>query len=383
MQIKKQLREAASRLVHAVSYKKTVLFESVPDCSDNTKAVFDEMVRRGLHKKYTFVWMLHSETAPQTKVPGVMYLPGKGSGLAYRWRQFSAYARAKCMLCCNGFLLPVLPGQTAIYLSHGTPVKYVRDYYNIPTQMTYALGASEDSSRIIAFQSRYPESQMISLGFPRNDAFSVAARDIRSLLKTGCKKVIVWYPTYRQHKNGKKTAASNTLPIIHDGQSARRLNEFALEQDVLLVLKPHFAQDLSYIKNLGLSNIRFIDDSFFTENAISSYAFVASGDALITDYSSVYFDYTLADKPIAAVWEDVEEYRKDPGFAVDLDRYMKGAEKIFTLEQFEQFIGHVARGEDVLRQDRREIRDLVNYASDGKNSARVVDFIVEAAGLSK
>ena len=383
MKIKKQLRKAVSRLIHTFSYKKTVLFESLPDCSDNTKAVFDEMVRRGLHKKYTFIWVLHSDTVPQTKVPGVKYFCIKKSGLVYRWRQLSAYARAKCMLCCNGFLLPVLPDQIAIFLSHGTPIKYVRNFYNIPTQMTYALGASEESSKIIAYQSKYPESQMISLGYPRNDAFYAAPRDIRSLLKTDCKKVIIWYPTYRQHKNGKKTAASNTLPIIHDDQSAKRLNEFAMRQDVLLVLKPHFAQNLSYIKNLRLSNIRFIDDSFFLEKAISSYAFVASGDALITDYSSIYFDYTLADKPIAAVWEDIEEYRKDPGFAVDLDRYMKGAEKIYTLEQFEQFIEHVAKGEDVLRQDRQEIRDLFNYASDGRNSARVVDFIVEVADLSK
>ena len=89
----------------------------------------------------------------------------------------------------------------------------------------------------------------------------------------------------------------------------------------------------------------------------------------------------MADKPIAAVWEDIEEYRKFPGFAVDVDDYMKGAEKVYDIEDFKMFLSHIANGEDVLKNERREIRDRVHFAADGKNAKRVVDFIIEKAGL--
>ena len=243
------------------------------------------------------------------------------------------------------------------------------------------MSASEAVSGIIAFQSRYPEERMVSLGYPRNDVFSKEIQDIKAMLNTKCKKVIVWYPTFRQHKNGSRTAASNTLPIIHDSRQAEQLNAYAAKNDALIVLKPHFAQDLSYVKDLGLSNIRIIYDDFFEKNQISSYGFIAGCDAMITDYSSVYFDYTLADKPIGAVWEDIDEYRQNPGFAIDIDYYMQGAEKIYELEQFEMFIKNVADGNDPLREQRRMIRDLVNYSTDGKNTQRVVDFIIQKANL--
>ncbi len=379
--VKKFIKACVLHIIHFLSYKKTILFESFPDCADNTKAVFDEMVRRGLNRKYELVWVLHSRSAPKRKIPNVTMLPRKNSSLKSRLTRFIFFARAKCMISCNIFLLPVLKAQKAFFLTHGTPIKRVRHYYNVPSKIHYCLAASEAVVKFSAYEANYPEERMFALGFPRNDVFCAPAKDVKSILQTTCKKVVVWYPTFRQRKNGRTTGAKNALPIISDLDAAKQLNDCAREAEVLIVLKPHFAQDLSRIKELGLSNIRFITDRFFVNNRITSYEFVAGCDALITDYSSIYYDYTLADKPIAAIWEDVEEYRQEPGFAVDIDYYMKGAEKIYNLEHFKTFIENVASGKDVLCQERREIRDLTNYATDGKNTQRVVDFIVEKAKL--
>ena len=159
------------------------------------------------------------------------------------------------------------------------------------------------------------------------------------------------------------------------------LNEIAKQKNILIVIKPHFAQDTSYLNLKELSNIVFIDDDFFADNNITSYEFISSCDALITDYSSVYFDYLLSDRPVAAVWEDIEDYRKNPGFAIDVDCYMKAAHKIYAVPDFEDFISQVANGEDRYRKERLEINKLVNYSNDGNNAKRVVDFIVEKAGL--
>ena len=45
-------------LLGVLPKKKWIVFESVPDLSDNTKAVFDEMVRRKLNQKYLFIWVV-------------------------------------------------------------------------------------------------------------------------------------------------------------------------------------------------------------------------------------------------------------------------------------------------------------------------------------
>lgn len=47
----------------------------------------------------------------------------------------------------------------------------------------------------------------------------------------------------------------------------------------------------------------------------------------------------------------------------------------------EQFLQAVSRGEDRLKEDRQEIRDLVNYAVDNQSAKRVVDFIIDKAKL--
>ncbi len=146
-------------------------------------------------------------------------------------------------------------------------------------------------------------------------------------------------------------------------------------------MKPHFAQNVSLIKKLNLSNIQIITDDFFTEHGITSYEMLAGSDALITDYSSVYYDYTLRDRPIAVVWEDIEEYKKFPGFAVDLDDYLKGAEKVYNIDELCSFVERIANNEDILQKKRREIRDRVNLSTDGENTKRVVDYIVKKADL--
>jgi CDP-glycerol glycerophosphotransferase (TagB/SpsB family) len=130
-----------------------------------------------------------------------------------------------------------------------------------------------------------------------------------------------------------------------------------------------------------LDNIVLINDEFFVKSKITSYEFVGSCDALITDYSSIYYDFTLRDKPVAAIWEDIEDYRRNPGFAVDVDFYMKGAEKIYTVEDFIAFIQRVGNGEDILKDERNKIKTMVNEFEDGESTKRVAEFVIEKAGL--
>lgn len=360
--------------------KNMIVFESAPDFSDNTMAVFKEFVKRGYNKKYKLVWVI--EKKRRTTEKNTIYVPRFGNSIIAKCKRLSISYRAKCFISCNRVLPKYREGQSAFYLTHGTPIKSVRKYYSVPSNIDYTIVASKNVEKLYAYEKHIDETKMIGLGFPRNDDLTNNVVDIRKVLETNCSKVIVWYPTYRQSKyEGGIRTEMQALPIIDNKQVAIEMNEWARKNNTLIVAKPHFAQDVSLIDDLKLSNIRFIDDSFFEENNISSYTFVGNCDALLTDYSSIYYDFTLCNKPIGVIWTDIDAYRKTPGFAVDLDFYLKGAEKIYNASDLKQFILDVANGEDKLKSEREEIRDIVNYSTDGRNTERVVDFIVDKAKL--
>lgn len=375
------IKQLLGQFLCLFSSRECIVFESTPDFSDNTYPVFFRLMQQGFHKKYTFVWSCSQRTPLPGQPEGIRYIYPNEKSFYQKMRVAYYMANARCMICCNRFLLPWRKRQLSFFLTHGTPFKNIRGYYTLPDTVTHCLSASVALAEHTAYQHSFNPKKMFALGFPRNDILTQPPADIKAMLQTDCKKIVVWYPTFRQHRGGMTAGSGKALPVIHDTQAALGLNTWAQKLDVLLVLKPHFAQNVTQIKDLHLSNIRFIDDSFFTKNEISSYGFVAACDGLITDYSSIYFDYMLCDKPIGLVWEDLEEYRKNPGFAMDVEEYGKGGVKIYTLDDFKTFLQQVADDNDVCREDRRKLRDTVNFASDGKNTQRVTDYIIEQAKL--
>lgn len=354
---------------------KYIIFESVPDVGDNSKAVFDEMIVRGINQKYKLVWLLNGENKGYKEIPNVIY--ANKNDKKRKWYMILA----KCYICCNGFIYSDNPDQKSFFLTHGMYVKKPTSYYTLPKEITYCLSSSKHLAKMQADALNVDVSKMVPLGFPRNDVLIKPTIDLKKIFGEEFKKIVVWYPTFRQHKTGMGTGSKYAIPIIWNEEAAKKLNECAKSHNLLIVLKPHFAQDTSKIKSLNLTNIRFIDDSFFINHNITSYQLIGSCDSLITDYSSVYFDYTLCDKPIGLVWEDFDEYKKNPGFALDMDYYMKGGVKIYNVDDFTSFINDVANDVDSFKTERQKIRDLSNYSQDTNNSKRVVDFIVKEARL--
>lgn len=374
------IKKIAKNLIGKLPGGNYIVFESAPVLSDNSRAVFDEMLRRGMQKKYRMYWWVNDRKADLPKFSNTGYLDLKTAWNRLRFRWITI--RAKCLICCNSFLTVTNPSQTAFYLTHGTALKKLNDYY-LPEGITYTLVASEQVKDVMARELRADPETVVALGYPRNDILHQPSRDLHEVFPGTFRKVVVWYPTYRQHKNGLKTDSKDGLPVLHDPDSALRLNEMAKELGILIVVKPHFAQDLSYIKQYDLSNILFIDDSFFAKNNLTSYEFVGSCDALITDYSSIFFDYLLCGKPVAVIWEDIEDYRQNPGFAMDPEVYMAGSHRIYSLADYEEFLRCLAAGRDPYREERYRLCELLNYAADGENARRVVDFIMEKANLKQ
>lgn len=361
--------------------KHCIVFESVPDFSDNTRCVYDELKKRGYDKKYYFIWQTDSnKIAILYESEWVIYHPHTFKQLLM---SISFKFKRKCNVFCNRCFSKINRENLIFYLCHGTPIKSVREYYDLPEYVDYVITTSDLSTEISAYEYKVPKSKCVPIGYPRNDYLinPNVSIDVKKLFKIECKKVIVWYPTYRQNKNNNMHVSEATLPVVSDEETVYKLNDYANELGILIVVKPHFAQDLSYFNFSDLSNIKRIDDSFFTENNLTSYEFVGACDALLTDYSSIYYDYTLCNKPIGLIWQDYEEYRTNPGFIKDYERLTLGGEKIYCLNDLCSFLKEVSEGTDKLQKIRNNICKEMNNVTDNTITKKVTDFIINKSNL--
>lgn len=306
--------------------KNYIVFESQPFYSDNTKFVFDELVKRNVNKKFKMIWIADNGTnSKEIHCDNVKIIEGN-SFLNSLKKQY-AISAAKAVIVSNELLKKINPRkQLFIDLAHGAALKNCSGHYNLP------------------------------------DCYD---------------KAVYWMPTYRQHKNGKYNTSSISFPIIYDEKIAERISLKAAEERVLIIIKPHPAQDMSRITKLNLQNIVFIDNEFLSKNRLENYELLRSVDALISDYSSVYYDYLLCDKPIGLCFDDFEEYSSNEGFTVDPDFILAGGEKLYNAQDLCDFIGRIAVNQDILIEKRNEIKKLCHTFCDNKSTQRVTDYILE------
>ena len=267
------------------------------------------------------------------------------------------------------------------------PYKKVLEYCKLIGNVDYFLSLSPFFDDILSEFTGIDRNKFIDLGFPRNDDLFCKNKSITNLFKDkSYKKVILWLPTYRQREN--KTSNLNMkntfnlgIPIIYDIASLKDLNDSLKNLNILLVLKPHPAQDLSVIKTENLSNFIILTDEDLTNNNINLYEFLGQTDALITDYSSVYYDYLLTDKPIAITTDDLEEYKKVFDFAYDNIYDVIKGEYINNFEDLKRFLQNVSNGKDIAKKDRENIKNLAHKFQDGNSSKRIYEFLVNNMGL--
>lgn len=378
MELKSLIWNIADKITNLFGIKNIIAFESVPYYSDNTKAVFDELIRRGWNETYEFVWLC--ETVEDTAACNKIFAETKNVKAIYALSyQFKFYykKRAKAFIVCNH--LPHKAKKTQYYcdLAHGCALKDVSGKYAVPEVCMDA-----DVMTISTFMAPYDaknlsisSDNMVALGYARNDELFEHIDIHTAFPRVEFNKLIYWMPTYRQNRWGDPAHSNISMPIIYNAEIAAQINDCAKENGVLVVVKVHQAQDISKITEYNFSNLLFIKGDYFKDKDFTNYQLLGSSDALVSDYSSVYYDYLLCDKPIALCFDDFEEYKKREGFTVDPDMILAGGKKLYTADDFCAFIKSVAQGKDELCEKRREICDLVHDHIDNKSTQRIVDYL--------
>jgi len=238
---------------------------------------------------------------------------------------------------------------------------------------SYILATSDVFAEIMKNAFSCKENQIIICGHPRNDfLFNPIEKYINDSRQT-----VLWLPTHRndEGKKGSKLKNVDSIPLFTNHDNMRQLNDYLKKLNIQLIIKIHPSQNFDYSVYKTYENIDIWTEDQFRKKSFNLYELLGSADALITDYSSVYFDYLLLDRPIAFTLDDMELYSGERGFVFDNpEKYMPG-KKIKNKEQFLSFLIDVTEGKDNYKKDREKVNNIANYYTDGRNCERILKIV--------
>ena len=107
---------------------------------------------------------------------------------------------------------------------------------------------------------------------------------------------------------------------------------------------------------------------------------LAQTDAMISDYSSIYWDYLLLNRPIGITLDDYEQYKTQFGFAFEHPIDVLIGEYIYNYDDLQSFIDHVSKNIDIMKKQRETIKQQAQVGPDYESTKRVYDFIIKKLG---
>ena len=97
-------------------------------------------------------------------------------------------------------------------------------------------------------------------------------------------------------------------------------------------------------------------------------------DCLITDYTTVYYDYLLLDKPVIFNFYDSERYGRERGFSFSPIECITAGDIVRNPEELKSAINNISVNYEQSKEKRKFVRDLIFAYQDGKTCSRVYDY---------
>ena len=155
------------------------------------------------------------------------------------------------------------------------------------------------------------------------------------------------------------------LPLFENEVDVDELNQKLASMNIGVLLKVHHLQAGKSMFQRKYSNIVIVEDEELQEKGLQLYEVIGYSDALITDYSSVYIDYLIANKPEAFILADIEQYEQDRGFCWDDVRQIMPGFHIYSKNDFFSFVQTIAEGKDEYVYERNRLLPLFHNSADG------------------
>ncbi|MFJ6214283.1 CDP-glycerol glycerophosphotransferase family protein [Streptomyces sp. NPDC092296] len=361
--------------------KGQVVFESHlgKQYSDSPRAIYEELRRRGVPIKP--VWVYADSPAG---FPADAQLVKRWS-----WPYLRALAQAEFWIDNQGFPLRLSkrPETTYIQTWHGSALKKMgfdlpvykkmgraaqQDYQRALDRFDHFLIRGEHDVRTLARAYRIGEERLLRIGYPRNDVLlNAPVRDEALMKRLGIdpdRPVLLYAPTFRANAAGQVRGFEP--PFDLEDFVARFGDRYTL------LVRCHYLNSVVLPPSVAGKVI----DVSAVPDVTPLYVLA---DALITDYSSVMFDYALLDRPMLFFAHDLEEYSQDArGTYFDLELKAPGpvlrdAESLYAALDDLEGVG--ARFAD---DRRRFVKEFGEY-DQGDAAAKIADRFFGPNGSSR
>jgi len=381
---------AGIRLIHKASsklpLKNVVLFSSIPDFSESSVEVYNQMTTMDEFKGYKFIWFVDNPEA-QAERPNTTFKKRIGNPLSRTFANLYRESRARFSIFTHELYGNIYNSQQVrVFIEHGS--------YGIKTGAGHGNHGKKKGKTINYFdyatyrvRTRGAETKNFRVcGLPRNDRLFDDPSIARGKLGIEAyDKVLIWMPTFKHYQN------SSVFSVKRNDYAVEKAADITLQEDstfydevsktlnahnALMIIKYHPRQDMKYVISKNTANIKIISDEELLAAGIPLYTLLGATDGLITDFSSVAYDYLLINRPIGFDITDLELYIQGGTVAVkDPLDHMPG-EKINDVQTFCDFITKVADGEDHFEAERKRWLDIVHVHQDGNSAKRIVDMLL-------
>ena len=349
----------------------------------NPKAIYEEMVKQGLDKEYNCVWFYDS--SPHN-------IPGKHKQVKFQGLKY-LYYMAIAGFCIFDARQPkfLRKSNRTVYLQtwHGTPLKklgidldkvfmsgetdieeYREEFRRNAGIWDMLISQNGFSSETFRRAFDY-KGEMLETGYPRNDGlFTYNTQESVNNIKTKLglpadKKIMLYAPTWRDDDSNGLGRYNFSCGLDID------LMKQNFGKEYVLAIKYHYLVDDNIDWSIYGGFVHIFDQS---EDITDIYL---ASDILITDYSSVMFDYSILKRPMYFYCYDLLKYKNTlRGFYFDFEKTAPGPISLTT----EQLVEDINRG--ITEENERKYDAFVakyNPWDDGHASENVVRHLFEKA----
>ena len=375
----RRLREIEAPAFARRGLRDVVLFESYggKQFADNPRAIAEELLRRDTGLELT--WSVEDG---QTEVPAGIQPVRRGSR---DW--YEAQARARYVVTCVYRSLQhpwdLSPDQVVLQTWHGAPLKRVgfdsdwieerasRDYHaRLRAETggwTHLISPSRAATPILRSAFRY-DGDVLETGYPRTDVFfrpdrEVVAEQVRQRIGLPAgKKVVLYAPTFRDHQQYSRNRFRLDLALdvraaaarLGDGHVLLVRRHAKVVDSPLLGAAPRFAYDVSAYPDVN--------------------ELLLVTDVLVTDYSSLMFDFANTGRPMIFYGYDLAAYTAMRAFYFDLPGIVPGPMVATSAEAIEA-VAAADEHRAAVDERYRAFTERFCGLDDGAASARVVDAV--------
>ncbi len=371
------------RIVNSLIPKssKKILFISRPDFSDNTLHLFRYM-RDEIGVKQQLYWLIYDKKI-------FMLLRHKGYKNIYYLKSIQGiwcYFRCKIIISSSSSLWQIKsPFQKQYDLWHGIPLKNIlcmgeknKKPIRQASTINRRFATSSLSKALLSASFDFNALKIDITGQPRTDALYSNSYNLKKLFDTSrYNKIVIYMPTYRvgykSFKDGKKIDKKSKNIFRFEEYEHSRFLSFLEKNSILFILKLHpFEEKIFHNVNFG-QNIVLLTNEMLVDADMSLYDLLNGIDILITDYSSVYFDFLLSDRRIIFVPSDLEQYKKNRGFEIEPYEFWTPGEKVFSQDALQDSL--LRNDQQDEKMQRKVVRDIMFRYQDGNSCKRVYEVI--------